>query len=72
MRIIGRVKAADSGLSFFYTGKPCKAGHIAERHVVSGSCVECNKLHSSNTQRKTRARLRNAITRNGRSKGGKP
>lgn len=30
------------GASRYFTGKPCKSGHIAERYV-SGRCVECDK-----------------------------
>ena len=26
---------------YYFTGKPCKHGHIANRATVSGSCVEC-------------------------------
>ena len=28
----------------YYTGKPCKAGHLAERLIYNGQCVECKKL----------------------------
>ena len=30
------------GLRRFYTGKPCKAGHLAERFAANGQCVQCN------------------------------
>lgn len=30
------------GLRRFYTGKPCKGGHVAERYVTNGQCVPCN------------------------------
>lgn len=30
--------------SRFFTGKPCKHGHVAERYVSSGGCVECLRL----------------------------
>ena len=39
--IVDRASARSRGLSRFYTGKPCKRGHITDRHVVSGSCVLC-------------------------------
>lgn len=41
MQIIGRADAKALGLKRYFTGKPCKHGHIAER-FVSGPCVECN------------------------------
>lgn len=37
-----RSEAAASGLSRFYTGKPCKAGHLSERFVSNRQCVACN------------------------------
>lgn len=32
--------------SFYRTGKPCKQGHVAARHTVSGTCVACVPLKS--------------------------
>ncbi|MDA9478250.1 hypothetical protein XI03_27990 [Bradyrhizobium sp. CCBAU 65884] len=39
-----RAEAAASGLSRFYTGLPCKAGHRAERFVSNRQCVACNAI----------------------------
>ncbi len=39
---ISRAEAAECGLSRFYTGKPCRAGHVAERYVGNKHCVACN------------------------------
>jgi hypothetical protein len=39
--IIGRDEARALGLKHFFTGKPCKRGHVAERDVSSRECVEC-------------------------------
>jgi hypothetical protein len=39
--IISAREAYDAGRTRYFTGKPCKRGHIAERMVTSGSCVEC-------------------------------
>ena len=36
------VDAARSGATRFFTGKPCKRGHLSDRHVSSGGCVECS------------------------------
>lgn len=35
-------KAKEQGLSKFFTGIPCKNGHISERYVCSKSCVVCS------------------------------
>lgn len=41
MEIISRVDAAKKGLSKFYTGKPCRKGHLSERYTINGVCCEC-------------------------------
>jgi hypothetical protein len=38
--IIGRDEAKALGLKRYFTGKPCKHGHVAERYA-GGPCVEC-------------------------------
>lgn len=39
--IVTRAEARASGLRRYFTGVPCKHGHVAERAVVSKSCVAC-------------------------------
>lgn len=48
MNIITRKEAQTQGLHKFFTGKPCKRGHIAERTVSKYMCVECQKILSKN------------------------
>ena len=43
MKIISRKDAKALGLTRYFTGKPCKHGHIAERDTGAGRCVECNR-----------------------------
>ena len=38
-----RKEAKDSGAKYYFTGEPCKHGHIAPRKT-KGSCVECLKV----------------------------
>lgn len=38
-----RKEAQDSGAKYYFTGEPCKYGHIAPRKT-KGSCVECLKV----------------------------
>ncbi|MGY6251756.1 hypothetical protein ACXIUS_30290 [Bosea thiooxidans] len=38
-----RSDAKQTGSRFYYTGKPCKNGHISKRQTDSGSCFECAK-----------------------------
>lgn len=39
--VINRKDAKAAGLKRFYTGKPCKHGHIDERYTIAGSCCTC-------------------------------
>jgi hypothetical protein len=44
MQIITKQQAIAAGLTTYFTGKPCKYGHVAER-FLSGNCRECKKIH---------------------------
>lgn len=37
-----RARAMNS--RWFYTGKPCRNGHLARRSVERGTCCECAKV----------------------------
>lgn len=39
-----RQAAAAEGMSRYFTGKPCKNGHLSDRHVVNGKCCECHRI----------------------------
>lgn len=39
---VSRREARLAGLSRYFTGRPCKRGHLAERRLSTGHCVECN------------------------------
>lgn len=41
-KVITRAQAKALGFSRYFTGKPCKHGHVAERRI-EGKCVECVK-----------------------------
>ena len=40
-----RREAFVQGSQFFFTGRPCRRGHVTNRYTSSGVCVECNKLN---------------------------
>ncbi len=40
MRVINREQAQSDGNKYYFTGKPCIRGHIAERKIAGG-CTEC-------------------------------
>lgn len=43
-KLISAKEAKKQGLKRYFTGKPCKHGHIDERLVSSETCCECNRL----------------------------
>lgn len=52
---ITRDEAAQRGLSRFWTGRPCKAGHMAERFVSNRQCVACNAEKARERERRRAA-----------------
>ena len=47
-----RSEAIAAGDDYYFTGKPCKHGHVAKRHVRTG-CYECTKeIQKSYRERK--------------------
>jgi hypothetical protein len=48
---ITRKWAAECGLSRFYTGVKCRSGHLAERYVSNGQCVQCNREKAISRER---------------------
>lgn len=44
MEIISKKEAKEKGLNRYFTGKPCKHGHISERRTENSNCVECQKV----------------------------
>ncbi len=44
MRAGARKQAKQAGKVRYFTGLPCKYGHIDERSVVNGSCLECARV----------------------------
>jgi hypothetical protein len=56
--IISRDEAKALDLKRFFTGKPCKRGHIAERSVHSGRCLECGRARSAKWKAANQKRVR--------------
>ena len=44
MEKISRSEALEQGLTHYYTGIPCKHGHVSKRYTSTHSCVECIKI----------------------------
>jgi hypothetical protein len=47
MTYISKKEAAAKGETLFFTGRPCKRGHVAKRYVTGGQCLECEKLRDA-------------------------
>jgi hypothetical protein len=54
MDIITRQQALEQGLTYYFTGKPCKHGHIAKRVTKKCQCHTCYRqgIDSWNTRNK--------------------
>lgn len=50
-RVISRQEAQNKGHSRYYTGKPCKRGHLDERRTSGGSCLSCEKITGQQWQK---------------------
>lgn len=46
------------GLKRYFTGRPCKHGHIAERHVTGGCCI-CSNLDQQRYYRENPDKYKN-------------
>lgn len=61
---ISKKDAKAAGLKRFFDGTPCKQGHLSERHVINGQCIECSNersvaWHKANPERTLAAHKRN-------------
>lgn len=41
MNVVSRQDALSLGLATYFTGNPCKNGHVSERYTKHRSCIEC-------------------------------
>lgn len=69
MRVIAWSDARRLGMLRYFTGVPCKHGHVAERFVGNSECVECMNARYRNggkereRQRREGAKLRKRTAR---------
>ena len=47
MKLITREEAIAQGLSHYFTGKPCRNGHVSVRGVKKWNCLECDRNHKA-------------------------
>jgi glutamate dehydrogenase/leucine dehydrogenase len=60
MKLMKRMDAARAGEKLYFTGKPCKNGHLEHRYTSTGICVACNREYSANYQSAVKQVLREA------------
>jgi hypothetical protein len=53
MEIITRKQAREQGLKTYFTGKPCKNGHVALRYTA-GRCLECCEVWTKENEERRR------------------
>ena len=51
MEIVTQEQALATGKTRYFTGEPCKRGHISERFSINGACIACqNKKRAKPSQ----------------------
>lgn len=46
MQVISKSDAISLGETYYFTGRPCKYGHMSRRNVKYGVCLECLRINS--------------------------
>lgn len=64
IEIISRKEAKERGLNRYFTGKPCKRGHITERQVSDRCCCECKAKRSKEHYSKNKDKIAEYLTKN--------
>lgn len=55
--LASRSEAIEAVEEWYYTGKPCKHGHLSKRLTVDGSCYQCRIDLRSNEASSFREKL---------------
>jgi hypothetical protein len=58
MTIITRAEALEQGLRHYFTGKPCRNGHISIRGVRKWNCLECDRNSKAAERQRDPERVR--------------
>ena len=57
MIVISRKEAKKAGIPRYFTNKPCKHNHIAERYTCNHECVECDKVRKLKRKAKIKTKV---------------
>jgi hypothetical protein len=55
--LISRAEAKEKGLTHYFTGNPCKHGHISKRLVCNGTCEKCICIASNEYKNKNKQKV---------------
>lgn len=55
--LVPRQQAVAEGLRFYFTGRPCKRGHVEKRYAYNSECLGCQRVHHKE-HRKTETYVR--------------
>jgi hypothetical protein len=56
--LISRQNAMALGLKRYFTGKPCKRGHVSEMQTASRKCLDCERQRNNANYRANRCAMR--------------
>ena len=60
-RLQERKKAKEAGLSTYFTGRPCKRGHLSERFTSTWICVDCSRMNLYQSDRDRYRNMENTL-----------
>ena len=66
-----RQEAKKSGSTYYFTGNPCRNGHLSPRYV-DGNCIQCGRDRNRRAADKRKAKYREKIDRALKAKSGTP
>lgn len=66
MKLVSRFTAIQKGLTKYFTGKPCKHGHVAERRVDNSKCYHCWRIQRAAGVKQWKKRNRDKVNERGR------
>ncbi len=64
-------EAKKSGFKYYFSGDPCLHGHLSPRYM-RGKCVQCNRDWNRRNADKRKAKYREKVDRELKTKGGAP
>jgi hypothetical protein len=63
--LISRKEAQRRGVKRYFTGVPCRMGHISERYVVAKLCLACLKWRADIRARRNKRKAEAAASSSG-------